>query len=170
MKGGSRRRRGGQIVLDEKEVVEEFEDMPDDTTSHEYEGGRRRKRGGKSRRRRGGQSATSYAMNTAGSGDTQWKNVFNNEQTMNAPTGAGLWSADLTQNVAGVKPMDPSLGKLMQGGRRRKRTRRGGNLLEIVGRAAVPATLLAMQQKFSKRRVSRGGRKSRRRGVKRIGF
>ena len=115
--------------------------------------------GGRSRRRRGGQSAAAYEMNTVGT--NQWNNVFNNPQTMNAPTGNGLWSADLTQNVNGVRPADPSLGKLMQGGKRRhKRSRRGGNLLDIVSQAAVPFGLLGLQQTYSKRR--RGGRKSRR--------
>jgi len=117
--------------------------------------------GGRSRRRRGGQSAAAYEMTAVGSGGSQWNNVFNNPQTMNAPTGNGLWSADLTQNVNGVRPADPSLGKLMQGGKRRhKRSRRGGNLLDIVSQAAVPFGLLGLQQTYSKRR--RGGRKSRR--------
>ena len=117
--------------------------------------------GGRSRRRRGGQSAAAYEMNTVGNGGSQWNNVFNNPQTMNAPTRNGLWSADLTQNVNGVRPSDPSLGKLMQGGKRRhKRSRRGGNLMDIVSQAAVPFGLLGLQQTYSKRR--RGGRKSRR--------
>jgi len=120
-------------------------------------GGRSRR----SRRRHGGQSAAAYEMTAVGSGGSQWNNVFNNPQTMNAPTGNGLWSADLTQNVNGVRPADPSLGKLMQGGKRRhKRSRRGGNLLDIVSQAAVPFGLLGLQQTYSKRR--RGGRKSRR--------
>jgi len=115
--------------------------------------------GGRSRRRRGGQSAAAYEMTAVGT--NQWNNVFNNPQTMNAPTGNGLWSADLTQNVNGVRPADPSLGKLLQGGKRRhKRSRRGGNLLDIVSQAAVPFGLLGLQQTYSKRR--RGGRKSRR--------
>ena len=119
--------------------------------------------GGRSRRRRGGQSAAAYEMNTVGT--NQWNNVFNNPQTMNAPTGNGLWSADLTQNVNDVRPADPSLGKLMQGGKRRhKRSRRGGNLLDIVSQAAVPFGLLGLQQTYSKRR--RGGRKSRKGGRK----
>jgi len=155
-----RRRRGGQI---EEEFEEEMYDETPETTStpSPIMGGRRRR--GRSRRRRGGQSATSYAMNTAGSGDTQWNNVFNNAKTMTASTGAGLWSADLTQNVAGVRPIDPSLGKLMQGGKRRRSKRRGGNLMGVVGQAVVPFGLLGLQQAYSKRKGRRGGRKSRRR-------
>jgi hypothetical protein len=121
-------------------------------------------------------------MNTAGNGQTQWNNVFNNSETMNAPTGNGLWSTDLTQNVSGgIRPLDATLGTLMQGGRRgrRKRTRRGGNLLDVIGQAAVPFGLIALQQGYSNRRGKKGGRKSRRtrkrggrksrRGVKRFG-
>jgi hypothetical protein len=119
--------------------------------------------GGKRRRRRGGQStsAATYEMNTVGNGQAQWDNVFNNGATMNAPTGNGLWSADLTQNVSRFSN-DPTLGSLMQGGRRRKKTRRGGNLMGIVGQAAVPFALLGMQNAYSRRRGKKGGRKSKR--------
>jgi hypothetical protein len=142
-------------------------DMPesDDNTSSATQtmGGRRRsKRGGT-----GGvaSSAATYAMNTAGNGQTQWNNVFNNSETMNAYTGNGLWSTDLTKNVSGgIRPLDTTLGSLMQGGRkgRRKRTRRGGNLLDVVGQAAVPFGLMALQQAYSKRTGKKGGRKSKR--------
>jgi hypothetical protein len=119
--------------------------------------------GGRRRRQRGGQStsATTYEMNTVGDGQAQWNNVFNNEATMNASTGNGLWSADLTQNVSRFSN-DPNLGSLMQGGRRRKKTRRGGNLMGIVGQAAVPLALLGMQNAYSRRRGKKGGRKSKR--------
>lgn len=126
--------------------------------------------GGRRRRRRGGtggvaSSAATYAMNTAGNGQTQWNNVFNNSETMHAPTGNGLWSTDLTKNVSGgIRPLDTTLGSLMQGGRRgrRKRTRRGGNFLDVVGQAAVPFGLIALQQAYSSRKGKKGGRKSKR--------
>jgi hypothetical protein len=122
--------------------------------------------GGRRRRRRGGangvaSSATTYEMNTVGDGQAQWNNVFNNGATMHAPTGNGLWSADLTQNVSRFSN-DPTLGSLLQGGRRRKKTRRGGNLMGVVGQAAVPFALLGMQHAYSKRRGKKGGRKSKR--------
>jgi hypothetical protein len=99
---------------------------------------------------------------------------------MNAPTGNGLWSTDLTKNVSGgIRPLDATLGTLMQGGRRRKKTRRGGNLLDVVGQAAVPFGLIALQQAYSSRKGKKGGRKSKstrkrggrksRRRVKRFG-
>jgi hypothetical protein len=178
-RGGRKSRRGGQDDMedmtdnDETTPMQE-EDEEETTTSTPtttaMAGGKRRARsvmmgraGGRSRRRRGGQSAAAYEMATVGT--NQWNNVFNNPQTMNAPTGNGLWSADLTQNVNGVRPADPSLGKLLQGGKRRhKRTRRGGNLLDIVSQAAVPFGLLGLQQTYSKRR--RGGRKSKKGGRK----
>lgn len=158
---------------------EDDDDTSSPTTSAPTGGRRRRQRGGT-----GGvaSSAATYAMNTAGNGQTQWNNVFNNSETMNAPTGNGLWSTDLTQNVSGgIRPLDATLGTLMQGGRRgrRKRTRRGGNLLDVIGQAAVPFGLIALQQGYSNRRGKKGGRKSRRtrkrggrksrRGVKRFG-
>jgi hypothetical protein len=178
-RGGRKSRRGGQdddteaiTNNDETTPMDEEEEEDGTTTSTAMAGGKRRvksvimgRAGGRSRRRRGGQSANAYEMNTVGNGQTQWSNVFSNPQTMNAPTGNGLWSADLTQNVNGVRPADPSLGKLMQGGKRRhKRSRRGGNLLDIVSQAAVPFGLLGLQQTYSKRR--RGGRKSRKGGRK----
>ena len=135
----------------------------DASTTIRRDGGRRRsKRGGT-----GGvaSSAATYAMNTAGNGQTQWNNVFNNSETMNAYTGNGLWSTDLTKNVSGgIRPLDTTLGSLMQGGRkgRRKRTRRGGNLLDVVGQAAVPFGLIALQQAYSSRKGKKGGRKSKR--------
>lgn len=177
-RGGRKSRRGGQNDMEDEDEDEttpmQEEDEEETTTSTPtttaMAGGKRRARsvmmgraGGRSRRRRGGQSAAAYEMATVGT--NQWNNVFNNPQTMNAPTGNGLWSADLTQNVNGVRPADPSLGKLLQGGKRRhKRTRRGGNLLDIVSQAAVPFGLLGLQQTYSKRR--RGGRKSKKGGRK----
>ena len=177
-RAGRKSRRGGQDDMEDMTDTDETttmqegdeEEEEEGTTTTPMAGGKRRARsvmmgraGGRSRRRRGGQSAAAYEMTAVGT--NQWNNVFNNPQTMNAPTGNGLWSADLTQNVNGVRPADPSLGKLLQGGKRRhKRTRRGGNLLDIVSQAAVPFGLLGLQQTYSKRR--RGGRKSKKGGRK----
>lgn len=185
-KSGRKSRRGGQDDMEDMEnnnkttpMQEEEEDEEEEgttTTTAPMGGAKSRRRarsvmlgraGGRSRRRRGGQSAAAYEMTTLGNGGTQWNNVFNNPQTMNAPTGNGLWSADLTQNVNGVRPADPSLGKLMQGGKRRnKKSKRGGNFLDIVGQAIVPFGLLGLQQAYSKRRGMKGGRKSRKGGRK----
>jgi hypothetical protein len=181
-KSGRKSRRGGQDDMENMEdsnkttpMQEEDDDEEEEgTTTTTAMGGKRRTRsvmmgraGGRSRRRRGGQSAAAYEMTTLGNGGTQWNNVFNNAQTMNAPTGNGLWSADLTQNVNGVRPSDPSLGKLMQGGKRRnKKSKRGGNFLDIVGQAIVPFGLLGLQQAYTKRRGVKGGRKSRKGGRK----
>jgi hypothetical protein len=152
------------------EVVDEDEDTDEDT-DEEQDGGRRRRR--RRRRQRGGSSASSYVMSVLGDGKTQWNNTFNNSQTGSSTTGNGLWSADLTKNVSGPQQTDPNLGKLM-GGRRRKsrhggrrtrrgrKSRRGGQLVDIIGQAAVPATLLAMQQRLKLKK--RGGRKTRRGG------
>lgn len=165
-KSGRKSRRGGQ----EEDDDEEMTTSSTGTTAIGGSKTRRRVRsimlgrsGGRSRRRRGGQSAAAYEMKTLGNGETQYNNVFNNAQTMNAPTGNGLFSADLTQNVSGIRPADPSLGKLLQGGKRRnKKSKRGGNFLDIISQAIVPFGLLGLQQSYSKRRGIKGGRKSRR--------
>jgi len=121
---------------------------------------------------RGGESAASNAMKVVGSGQDQWRNVFDNPQTHAASTGNGLWSTDLSKNVAGVKPIDHSLGKLMQGGKKPSRkTRKGGNFIDIIGQAVVPFGLLGMQQAYSRRKngygkskkqMKKGGKKSKR--------
>lgn len=155
-----RGRRGGQGEDDE--TTSSMSPMLDDNSSQMTSPNM----GGRRRRRRGGtggvaSSATTYEMNTVGNGQTQWNNVFNNEGTMNAPTGNGLWSSDLTKNVSRFSN-DPTLGSLMQGGRRRKKTRRGGNLMGVIGQAAVPFALLGMQNAYSRRKGNKGGRKSKR--------
>jgi hypothetical protein len=181
-RGGRKSRRGGQdddmeemTNNDETTTMQGDDEEEEGTTTSTPTamGGKRRVRslvmgrsGGKSRRRRGGQSGTDYEMNTLGNGQTQWGNVFSNPQTQSAPTGNGLWNANTTQNVTRFSN-DPSLGKLMQGGKRRhKRTRRGGNLMDIVGQAVVPFGLLGLQQTYSRRKSRNGGRKSRRGGRK----
>jgi hypothetical protein len=180
-RGGRKSRRGGQDDMeemtnnDETSTPMQGDDEEEGTTTSTPTamGGKRRVRslvlgraGGRSRRRRGGQSATAYEMNTLGDGQTQWGNVFSNPQTQAAPTGNGLWNANATQNVSRFSN-DPSLGKLMQGGKRRhKKTRRGGNLMDIVGQAVVPFGLLGLQQTYSRRKSRNGGRKSRRGGRK----
>jgi len=172
-KGGRKHRRGGQSDEDYDNEMPSTtstssfseEDQYDATTpsTQMTAGSRRRSRsGGKRRSRRGGStSAATYALETAGNSNTQWGNVFSNPQTMSAPTGNGLWSTDLAQNVAGQR-IDPNLGKLLQGGKRRH-SRKGGNLMGVVGQAAVPFGLLALQQTYGKRKHRKGGRKTRRR-------
>jgi hypothetical protein len=197
MKYNKKNRRGAETDEPEEEYKEEREeydiDEPDSEEIEEVEEindyGEEMK-GGRRRRRRGGQASTSaatYELNTLGDANTQWNNVFNNPQTMNAPTGTGLWSADLTQNVADNKIVDPTLGKYLQSAGKKYRkhkksmyktkhslkkmkhhvkgkkskTRRAGGIFNVIGQAIVPGALLAMQQTYKRRKNVKGNKKTR---------
>lgn len=180
IRGGRKHRRGGQSTT----TTAQFTNMSDDeetsssmksssTTSpltmdggrksHKFMYASRARRGGKSRRRRGGQSASSYGSMITGDANSQWNNVFNNPTTMNAPTGNGLWSADLKQNVSGGiidQKANPALAQ--SAGAKKRKARRAGSLLNVVGQAIVPFGLLGLQQTFKKKSV-KGGKTSKRR-------
>ena len=81
-------------------------------------------------------------MNTVGSGDQQWNDTF---QQVSGVSNSGFPGSSNTLR---------SLSGQILGGRRRRR--RGGNLLQgVVSEAAVPLSLLAMQQSYKGKR--RGG-------------
>jgi len=174
-KGGRKHRRGGQVSNGDSmgstsSAPASDEEYPSSMSSTPMSGGMHKMRGG--------QSAASFQANNVGGLDVQWKNVFDNSQTMTAPTGNGLWNVALDKNVANTH-IDSTLGKYLQGGKRRSKkggqgfrlrsggkhrkhhSRKGGNLMGVVGQAAVPFALLALQNKYSKRK-HRGGRKTRR--------
>ena len=91
----------------------------------------KRRMGGRRRRMNGGDGAAENALNIVGNGNQQWDNVFK---------GSGNTSNALVpMNKAG-------------GSRRRKR---GGVLGEVINTALVPATILAMQNTYGRKR--RGG-------------
>ena len=90
-----------------------------------------KKRSNRRRSMRGGDGAAENALKVAGDGNQQWDNVFK---------GSGNTSNALVPlNKAG-------------GSRRRKR---GGVLGEVINTALVPATILAMQNTYGRKR--RGG-------------
>ena len=82
-------------------------------------------------------SAATYQMASTGSGDSQYNRVFD----INGPGGS-------TQagSIIGI-----------QGQRAGSRKRRGGFFGQVIGQAAVPLTILGMQQTYRRR-----GRKTRR--------
>ena len=111
------------------------------------------KKGGKSRSRsqRGGgaqqypASAWGNVLSTAGSGWTQFMNTL----STNNPSQSNVLVPNTNANVN---------AKTMTGGRRRKgrktrrtRSKRGGNIGSVLSQAAVPFTLVALNQ-FAKRR------------------
>jgi hypothetical protein len=90
-----------------------------------------------------------------GDGNTQWNNTFSN--------GGPAMAGNLIPTVKGAPAVLPynvpqgSTFASVKGGRR------GGNLGHMVGTAVVPLGLLALQNKYSRRR----GFSTRRRGSKR---
>ena len=121
-----------------------------------------RSRKHRSRRRyRGGGGAADYMLQTVGTGDQQYKNVFDINSPLKAEgnTIVGLqgqnteWPANSGINSAAIKSMT--------GGKRRRR--RGGFLGQAINQAVVPLSILGMQQSFKKSKRMGGKRHTRRR-------
>ena len=121
-----------------------------------------------------GGGAADWVIKNFGLGDAQWNNTF-------GPQSLGVNTGNLLPTVVGAPAVltgmtaqgvnSPSQllkmsgGKRGRGGRRMKKTRGGMGMLAT---AAVPLTLLAIQQSYgTRRRSSRKG--SRRRGSRRRG-
>ena len=120
-----------------------------------------------------GGGAADWVIKNFGLGDAQWNNTF-------GPQSLGVNTGNLLPTVAGAPAaigftpqglnspsqlLKMSGGKRGRGGRRMKKTRGGMGMLAT---AAVPLTLLAIQQSYgTRRRSSRKG--SRRRGSRRRG-
>lgn len=125
-----------------------------------------------SRKQRGGTTSPSgwgYVYSRVGDGWTQFQNALTLQPGQNLGT---LQSNDIEpigqpnfQNAQAV-PSSQNLSLIQSAGKRRrsKRTRKGGNWGAMLSRAAVPFTLLGLQNMYGKNksRKSKGGRKSRR--------
>ena len=113
----------------------------------------RKRRHHKTMRQRGGNvgsyppSAWGYTMGTLGNGWTQFMNSLSVQ-----PGGVNQ-----SNNIV------PINGAQSGGKRRRKRGRRGGNMLAVAEQAAVPLALFAMNNSLGSRRRNRGHNRSRRR-------
>jgi len=97
-------------------------------------------------------SAWGFQLNNLGGG---WKQFMD---TLTLQPGANL-GASQSNAIVPVKNVNaqnaqPALSPKMTGGRRRNRSRKGGNLAAVVEQAAVPLVLLGMQQSY-KRKHSR---------------
>ena len=99
--------------------------------------GGRRRRSGSRRVKRGGDGAASYMLKTVGTGDQQYNNVF----SQGTPG----------QSNAVVGLQGQKAGK--------SRRRRGGLWGPVINQAVVPASILALQQSYKRKR---GGKKTRR--------
>jgi hypothetical protein len=121
-----------------------------------------------------GGGAAGWALSNFGNGDQQWWNTF-------GPKSLGVENGNLLPTVVGapavltgMTPQGQNVGaytlkSLMSGGgrrgRRMKKTKGG---MGMIATAAVPLTLLALQQSYGTRR--KGSRRgSRRRGTRRRG-
>jgi hypothetical protein len=104
--------------------------------------------GGKRHKKRGGScsdptsctnygSAGNYMLNTAGSGNQQWNDTF--QQVPGVSNSGFPGSSNALRSLTGQ----------ILGGSRRSKNRRGGNILPaVLNEAAVPLSLLAMQQSY----------------------
>jgi len=103
-------------------------------------------------------SSWGWGLGTVGNGWTQFMNALTLQPGQNAGT---VQSNDLVP-VGNVNAQNaqPSIGSNLKGGRRGRRrrgTKRGGNLGAlgaVVNQAIVPGTLLAAQQMYGRRRRS----------------
>jgi hypothetical protein len=130
--------------------------------SRKHRGSRRRKTLGGRRRKHGGAcsgSAHQFVYDTVGSGDAQFNRVFD--------IGAGATPyGNAIVGINGENSVIPPSVAGIRGGRRHKK--RGGQWAQVLSTAAVPASLLYLQNKFSKKKgfskmmPKFGGRKTRR--------
>jgi hypothetical protein len=133
--------------------------------SRKHRGSRRRKTLGGRRRKYGGAcsgSAHQFVYDTVGSGDAQFNRVFD--------IGAGATPyGNAIVGINGENSVIPPSVAGITGGRRHKK--KGGQWAQVLSTAAVPASLLYLQNKYSKKRglssvlpklPKFGGRKTRR--------
>jgi hypothetical protein len=84
-------------------------------------------------------SAGNYALNTVGSGDQQWNDTF--QQVSGVSNNGFPGSSNALRSLS---------GQILGGSRRSKR---GGNILPaVLNEAAVPLSLLAMQQSYNSKK------------------
>ena len=117
-----------------------------------------------------GGGAADWVIKNFGLGDAQWNNTF-------GPQSLGINTGNLLPTVTGAPAVlsgmtpqgtnSPSQLLKMSGGRRRRRMKRTKGGMGMIATAAVPLTLLALQQSYGTRRKGSRKRGSRRRGSRR---
>ena len=90
-------------------------------------------------------SAWGWSMGTVGNGWDQFMNSLTLQPGQNA-------AAQQSNDLVPKNNLNAQSGPLLKGGRRRSRSRRGGNWAAVANQAAVPAALVLMNQSFGKRR------------------
>jgi len=127
-------------------------------------------RGGKRRKQKGGNqgaypdSAWGFQLNNLGNGWRQFMDTLSLQPGDNL--GASQSNAIVPIRNVNAQTAQPALSPKMTGGRRRNRSRKGGNLAAVLEQAAAPLVLLGMQQsyrgKHSRKHSSSHKNKSRR--------
>ena len=126
-------------------------------------------RGGKrskSCKQKGGMGASEWQMNNLGNGWTQFMNSLSLQPGENLGTSQS--NAIVPIRNLNAQDAQPSLSPKMTGGKKRRHkscVKRGGNWGAVIVQAAVPLTLLGMQQMYGKNRTRKSRsfkRKSRR--------
>lgn len=108
-----------------------------------------------------GGDASDWVTKNFGTGDQQWWNTF-------GPKSLGLNTGNLLPTVTGAPAVLPGMSaqgvnppsqlipsKFFKGGKKSKKSKRGG--MGMLATAAVPLTLLALQQSYGTRRKGRRG-------------
>jgi hypothetical protein len=116
---------------------------------------------------RGGADASTYMMQTVGSMDQQYNNVFDINSPLKAQGNAIVGLQGQNTEWPANSGIDSAAIRSMTGGKRRRR--RGGFLGPAINQAIVPLSILGMQQSYKKSKRMGGKRHSRRRG-RRGGF
>ena len=105
-------------------------------------------------------SASSYGSYVNGSGDSQFARTFDIAGPYGSRAGSEYVGAQGQNATQFATPTAQNLALVQSAGRRRRRSKRGGFIGQILNQAVVPLSLLGMQQTY--RRKRHGGRGTRR--------
>lgn len=113
---------------------------------------------------RGGADASTYMLQTVGTADQQYKNVFDQNSPLQAQGNAIVGLQGQNTEWPPNSGINSAAARAMTGGKRRRR--RGGflgPLGPVVNQAVVPLSILGMQQSYKKSKRMGGKRHTRRR-------
>lgn len=133
---------------------------------------------GKTKKQKGGSSsAWSYVYDQVGNGMTQFQNALTLQPGQNfatqhsneiEPIGKVNYQNNQGEPTANNLALIQSAGRRRRRSRSRSKSRKGGNWGSTISRAAVPFTLMGMQNMFGKR-MSRKNKRGGKRGGKKCG-
>lgn len=110
---------------------------------------------------RGGGGAADYMLQTVGSADQQYNNVFDINSSLKAQGNAIVGLQGQNTEWPPNSGINSAAARAMTGGKRRRR--RGGFLGSAINQAVVPLSILGMQQSYKKSKRMGGKRHTRRR-------